>query len=81
MLFAMNIQYDLAPLSNSALSLSIPLFHPPPPPLLIDSDAIRRLESLKTQINFRKKTFTNKSPLFHVEHEKSDFPAKILIAT
>ena len=42
MLFAMNIQYDLAPLSNSALSLSIPLFHPPPP-LLIDSDAIRRL--------------------------------------
>ena len=40
MLFAMNIQYDLAPLSNSALS--IPLFHPPPP-LLIDSDAIRRL--------------------------------------
>ena len=39
MLFAMNIQYDLAPLSNSALS--IPLFHPPP--LLIDSDAIRQL--------------------------------------
>ena len=26
--------------------------------------------------NFSKKTFTFKSPPFHVEHEKSEFPAK-----
>ena len=33
------------------------------------------------QKNFQKKTFTNLSPPFYVWHKKSDFPAKILIAT
>ena len=33
------------------------------------------------QKNFEKKTFTNFSPPFYVWHKKSDFPAKILIAT
>ena len=41
----------------------------------------KSLEFVKTVKEFFNKTFTNKSPLFHVEHEQSDFPAKNKIAT
>ena len=39
------------------------------------------VEFVKTIKKFWKKTFTNLSPPFYVWHKKSDFPAKILIAT